>query len=299
MPRLKTHSLATLIAALVALTVSCGKSTELTKAEEADKQIENYLGQKPYTHEHGVYHLTNTPSWGYEVNIGDTVLLWYVGQVFRSEVVFDTNVAEVANQAGLQRSTQPLRMVMGDDDNIAKGLHNGLLLCRDGEIAQIFCNPSYAFGGDWFGVVPPWSSIAYTVQVAYLNGPGIIREQQLMATLDLSGLTPDTSGMYIAIEGSATANTLPSPTDSVYAWYSCALPNGGTISSSVEPNALLAVNHPLPALMLALRQMYPGQTATVVAPSPLCYGKYGSETPAVQPYQPLRFEIRLESIKGR
>lgn len=298
MPRLKTHSLATLIAALVALTVSCGKSTELTKAEEADKQIENYLGSKPYTHEHGVYHLTNTPSWGYQVNIGDTVLLWYVGQVFRSDVVFDTNVAEVATQAGLQRSTQPLRMVMGDD-NFAKGLHNGLLLCRQGETAQIFCNPSYAYGGDWFGVIPPWSTIAYTVQVAYLNGPGIIREQQLLASLDLSGLTPDTSGMYIAITGTATSSTLPSPTDSVYAWFNYSLPNGNTLHSTNQPNTLMPVAQPLPALMLALQQMHPGQTATVIAPSPLCYGKQGSETPAVQPYQPLRFEIRLDSIKGR
>lgn len=283
---------------MAALLASCGKSTELTKAEEADEQIENYLGTKPYTYEHGVYHLTSTPSWGYQVNIGDTVLLWYVGQVFRSDVVFDTNVAEVAARSGLQRSTQPLRMVMGDD-NFAQGLHNGLLLCRDGETAQIFCNPSYGYGGDWFGVVPPWSTIAYTVQVAYLNGPGIIREQQLMASLDLSGLTPDTSGMYIAIEGSATANTLPSPTDSVYAWFSTSLPNGSPLSSTNEPNALLAVKQPLPAVMLALLQMYPGQTATVIAPSPLCYGKYGSETPAVQPYQPLCFEIRLDSIKGR
>lgn len=297
MLHISKHTTTALIVALVATLISCGKSTELSKAEEADKQIESYLGQKPYTHENGVYHLTNTPSWGYEVNIGDTVLVWYVAQVFRSNLVFDTNVPEIAAEHDLPRATTPLRMVMGDDAMI-KGLHNGLLLCRDDEIAEIFCNPSYAFGGDWFGVVPPWSTIAYTVHVAYLNGPGIMQEQQLLANIDLSGLTADTSGMFIGIDGTATASKLPKLTDSVYAWYSCSLPNSNTpIVQTNAPNTLMAVKQPVAAIMLALLQLNPGQTATVIAPSPLCYGKHGSETPAVQPYQPLRFEIRLDSIK--
>lgn len=280
------------------LTAMACKSTELTKAEAADAQIEQQLKQTPYTKAHGVYHVVSTPSWGYEVNEGDTVLLWYVAQVSGSGLVFDTNVESVATEAGLQRSTsQPLRVVAGQTELIP-GLRNGLLLCRLGQTANIYCNPSQGFGGEWRGMVPPWSTLVYTVQIVGLNGPGIVAERQQWASIDLQGLNADTSGMYLSIAGTATAELLPQPTDTVLGWYRCTLPNGTPLHETAETEQLPMQQLPA-ALALCLRQMRPGQTATLVAPSPLLYGKSGAQHPPVAPYQPLRFELRLDGIKNR
>lgn len=280
------------------LTAMACKSTELTKAEAADVQIEQQLKQTPYTKAHGVYHVVSTPSWGYEVNEGDTVLLWYVAQVNGSGQVFDTNVESVAAEAGLERSTdQPLRVVAGQTE-LTPGLRNGLLLCRLGQTAQIYCNPSQGFGGEWRGMVPPWSTLVYTVQIVGLNGPGIAAERQQWASIELQGLSPDTSGMYLSIAGTATAELIPQPTDTVLAWYRCSLPNGTTVHETSDTEQLPMQQLPA-ALALCLRQMRPGQTATLVTPSPLAYGKSGAQQPPVAPYQPLRFELRLDGIKNR
>lgn len=275
---------------------ACGKSTELTKAEAADTQIEQRLGQTPHTKAHGVYHVVTAPSWGYEVNEGDTVLLWYVAQVLGSGLVFDTNVEAVAAEAGLQRSTaQPLRVVAGQTE-LTAGLGNGLLLCRLGQTAQIYCNPSQGFGGEWRGLVPPWSTLMYTVQIVGLNGPGIAAERRQWASIDLQGLSPDTSGMFLSIGGTATTEALPQPTDTVLAWYRCLLPDGTPLYETDQTEQLPMQQLPI-AVALCLRQMHPGQTAVLVAPSPLAYGKSGAQQPPVAPYQPLRFELRLDGIK--
>lgn len=251
-----------------------------------------------YTNENGVYHVVTSPSYGYQVNIGDTVAFWYVGSVYPNSLVFDTNIKSVAVDNHLDtvlHTFDSLVVVMGDD-GLLEGLHNGLLLCRDGQKASIYFNPSHGYGKHMQGAVQPWSTLQFDVEIVHLNSPAIEAEKQAIAAMDLSEYTQHASGLYYKFTND-TVGALPQLTDTVYCWYRCTLPDGTTVEQAETPNVRIAVADKLntPALKESLLMLAPGRTIIVLAPSPLAYGKKGRTN--VSPYQTVCYEIRLDSIQ--
>ena len=74
---------------------ACDNSLKEDKRNDEEKIIEGLINSKKwtYTKSEGVYHVVVQPSYGYEVNYGDTVTFWYKGYTIQSPVlVFDTNI---------------------------------------------------------------------------------------------------------------------------------------------------------------------------------------------------------------
>ena len=144
----KTHKIVTYAIAIFSMVfTSCENPLEVEIRAKANDKIEAYITKKnwDFTAENGVYHVATSPTYGYEVNYGDTVSFWYVGSTFTSNTIFDTNIEAIALQYHLDttaRHFEPLTVVMGQD-NLLEGLHNGLLICRLGQESSIFFNSSY------------------------------------------------------------------------------------------------------------------------------------------------------------
>lgn len=295
----KAHKLlgATLIALFM---TSCENPLEVENRARADEQIEAFLrGNKmKFSKENGVYHVATYPTYGYEVNHGDTVSFWFTGYTFGSKkVIFSTNIKAVAINAQLdtnQHSLKPLTTVHGQDNLIA-GLHNGLLMCRQGQKSSIYFNPSFAFGNQQTGTIPPWSSLVFDVEIIHVNSPAIIAEKAAIAAMNLSGYTLHSSGLYYKF-GNDTIGALPEAVDTVYAWYKCSLPNGTEVEQSATPNTQIILSDKItPALKEGIMLLNAGRKGNYIAPSPMGYGKKGATN--VSPYQTLLYEIRLDSIK--
>lgn len=288
--------------ALLSLTM-CDNSLEDDNRYAEAKSIESYLSGKglKYTKSNGVYHVAVVPSYGYEVNTGDTVEFWFKGYTPESTpLVFETNIKAEAITAKLDtniRTFKPLRVIAGKTGLIS-GLNRGLQFCRLNQQSTIVFTSDLGFKDQIIGPVEAWSSLAYDIQVIYLNGKGIQAESKKLAEMNLVDYTLHSSGMYYKSVKASASTSYPKETDVVYGWYQCTLPDGTVIDEVIETNAKidLSENGITTALRLAFTLVTVGSTSEFVAPSPLCYGKIG--TKLVAPYQPLLYTVRLDSIKS-
>ncbi|HDP76219.1 MAG TPA: hypothetical protein ENN49_10230 [Bacteroidales bacterium] len=280
--------------------VSCDNSLETDKRFAEEKSIESYISSKnwSYIKSNGVYYSPQSQSYGYEVNLGDTILFWYKGYTIKSPtVVFDTNIKSVAIQAKLDtmvRKFEPLRAIMGSTP-LLDGLRYGLLLCRENQQATILFPSSLGYGDNYIGPVKPWSPLAFDVEIVYLNGPGKVNEQTFINTLDLTGYTQHTSGLYYK-KVVDTSLVRPTETAKVFGNYTVKLISGQEVeaySTSTEPISLSEVS--IPAIRIGFTLVSVGGTINIIAPSPLAYGKNG--TLNVSPYTPVEISIKLDSIK--
>ena len=99
--------------------------------------------------------------------LGDTVTVLYMGALGNG-TVFDTNIAEVAKQAGLDkegREYNPFAFKLGTTEVIS-GWNIGVTGMKKGEIAQVILPASYAYGAQGVpGIIPPNSPLVFQIQV--------------------------------------------------------------------------------------------------------------------------------------
>jgi len=279
---------------------ACDNSLKEDKRNDEEKIIEALINSKKwtYTKSEGVYHVVVQPSYGYEVNYGDTVTFWYKGYTIQSPVlVFDTNIKSEAVLAKLDTNTrtlEPVRVIAGKT-KLIEGLKRGLLLCRQGQKSTIFFTSDIGFGDNQVGPLPPWTPLAYDIEVVALNGRGIESEQNIIKSMDLTGYTLHSSGLYYRyLLDSSTVRPLSNSV--VYGWYSISLTDGTVVTQTPGANEKVDLTGQMPeALRLGFQLASLGGKITILAPSPLGYGKSGSSK--VMPYVPIVVDIRLDSIK--
>lgn len=288
------------IALISATITACNNPLEVETSDKADQKFEEYFKSNSleYTHSNGVYQVVTSSSYAYEVNNGDTVSFWYTGKVFNSKLIFDTNIKSVAIDNNLDTTVRNLglRTVVIDQEAMLEGLRNGILLCRQGQQSSIYINPSYGYGDTWNGIVEPWSSLVFDIEITHVNNPSIVAEKAAIAAMNLNSYTLHESGLYYKFENDTTG-ALAQATDTVYAWYQCTLPNGTAVEDVAQANTAIAISDKniTSALRVGLQLLSAGRKVSIVAPSPLGYGKNGTKT--VEPYQTLLYEVRLDSIR--
>jgi len=279
---------------------SCDNSLETDKRYAEEKSIESYISSQKwnYTKSNGVYCSPRSQSYGYEVNYGDTILFWYKGYTITSPiVVFDSNIKSVAIEAKLDtmvRKFELLRAVIGTTP-LLDGLKYGLLLCRENQQATILFPSNLGYGDSYVGPVKPWSPLAFDVEIIYLNGPGKTNEQIMLNSVNLTGYTLHSSGLYYK-QVVDTGLTRPTETSKVFGSYTVKLISGQELesySTSTDPISLNEVS--LHAVRIGFTLASVGGTVKIIAPSPLAYGKKG--TPKVSPYTPVEITVKLDSIK--
>lgn len=277
---------------------ACDNSLENDKRYAEEKNIESLISKNKwnYTKTDGVYHVAVGPSYGYEVNSGDTVKFWYVGYTL-SGLVFETNVESVAIAENLNtsvRNFEPLR-VIASETNLITGLKRGLLLTRLNQTSTIIFTSDLGFKGKIVGPIDAWSPLAYDIVVIYVNGKGIQSEKQLLASMNLSGYNLHSTGLYYKYLVD-TSSTRPVSTSTVYGWYKITLPTGEVVEEVTTPNTSISLSGSiLGAVKEGFMLLSLGGSAEFIAPSPMGYGKKGNSK--VQPYQPIAISMRLDSIK--
>jgi FKBP-type peptidyl-prolyl cis-trans isomerase len=150
------------------------------------------------------------------------------------------------------------------------------MLCRPGEKSTIFFTSDIGFGDNQVGPLPPWTPLAYDVEVIALNGKGIESEQNIIKSLNLEGFTLHPSGMYYRyLVDSSTVRPLANSI--VYGWYSISLTDGTPVTQTSGANEKINLSSQMPeAIRLGFQLASLGGRVSIVAPSPLGYGKKGS-----------------------
>lgn len=283
---------------LVSFLSACDNSLEDDKRYAEEKTIESFISTNKWTYKKsdGVYHIATEPSYGYEVNDGDTVRFYYVGYTL-SGLVFETNVESVAIEENLNtevRAFEPLRVIAGETDLIT-GLKRGLLLTRLNQTSTIIFTSDLGFKGQIVGPIDAWSPLAYDIVVIYVNGKGIQSEKQLLAAMDLSSYNLHSTGLYYKYLVD-TSSTRPVSTSTVYGWYKITLPSGEVVEEVSTPNTTINLSETnLGAIKEGFMLLSLGGSAEFIAPSPMGYGKNGNDV--AFPYQPVAISMRLDSIK--
>jgi FKBP-type peptidyl-prolyl cis-trans isomerase FkpA len=98
---------------------------------------------------------------------GDTVMVNYTGRLIDGKV-FDSSIEEEAKKAGLVqpgRSYGPFQFVIGQGQ-VIQGWDEGLLLLREGAMAQFVIPSSLAYGGNAMGTdIKPYSTLIFDVEM--------------------------------------------------------------------------------------------------------------------------------------
>ena len=295
-----TRNLIILFAAFFSL-ASCKKTLEEERNYSENRSIESYIkynfSGKENSISEDVYHVIRVKSYGYQVAKDDTIEFMYKGYTLDNKV-FDTNIKSVAINEKLDtliRSFDPIVTIAGSG-KLVDGLDIGLLQIREGEQATILFTSSLGFGDNSMGPVKPWSPLAYDVELINVNGANIQKEKSYISGLNLSGYSKDTSGLFYKYQ-TLGAGLWPLKTDTIYGSYKGMLFDGPIIVSiSAENKQIILANESIPeGVRLGFMLTKPGGKTTLVLPSYLGYGNQGNEL--IEPYQTLKYDIELDSIK--
>jgi FKBP-type peptidyl-prolyl cis-trans isomerase len=281
---------------------SCNKTLQEEKGYAEDRNIESFIKQKSWTYSKvdGIYHVTRVPSYGYHVELGDSISFLFKGYTIAKKDTFDTNIRSVAISSKLDTNTHsfdPIVAIAGQT-NLVKGVKFGLLQLWEGEDATLLFPSTLGFGNNAIGPVGQWSSLAYDIKLLSVSNTFIRQEKEYINSLSLegSGYSKDISGLYYKyiILG---AGSFPTLQDSIYGWYEGTLPDGTIIKdlrNNVQPIVLSENDLPI-GVRLGFALTKVGGSTNLTIPSFLGYGNVGQNS--VKPYQTVFYKIRLDSIK--
>ncbi len=286
-----------------AITLYSCKSDAIAERREAQiTQIESFLRSRslPYIQRDGVYIATRTPGFGYSVVTGDSLSFYYIGYTLDGRV-FDTNLQQVALEQNLNpefRRFEPLQTVAGSNALI-EGLSRGLPYSKGGDVTTLVFPSDYGFGSEHKAQIPPWSPIAYDVLITSVYNPSIRNEIQTIEELVERYQQPFSIDILSGFLHSRVNSQGVKPTlnDTIWGWYRGFTPLGELVHEAQTPNQLIALgSNSLPVgLLRSFTILSRNDTATVILPSYLAFGVEGGGI--VEPYMPLVYSIRLDSIK--
>ena len=281
--------------------VSCGKSLEEERTYSENISIESYIKGKSWVYSKvgEIYHIIKKPTFGYQVNKGDTVTFWYKGYTLDGKV-FDTNIKAEAKKAKLDTVIhffEPLIVIVGKG-SLIDGLDDGLLLLCEHEVSTIIFPSSLGFKGDIMGPILQWSPLAYDIELIKVNGVDIQKEKSYIESLNLvgNGFTQDSTGLFYKFI-TLGSNLTPTINDTIYGWYKGTLPDGTVIRDLGNGSQkIILSNKDVPeGVRYGFKLMKIGSLADLVIPSYLGFGNKGLGI--VGPYQTTFYQIRLDSVK--
>jgi len=149
------------------------RNAELAKVKADELVQENkYIADKKLvvkTTPSGLKYIITKTSLKPRPQVGDTVFVNYTGKLLSGQV-FDSSIAAVAQQAGLQqpgRTYEPIKFAVGKTE-VIKGWDEGLLLLNEGAKATFIIPSALAYGeqGSPDGAtIPPFSTLVFNVEL--------------------------------------------------------------------------------------------------------------------------------------
>jgi FKBP-type peptidyl-prolyl cis-trans isomerase FkpA len=296
-----------IVLAVYFLTGCVKDNSEELKAEE-QRLLDQYLKDHNITQEptsSGIYHIPLVEGAGDTPSDSSWVEFEFVGELVDG-TVFNTNIEIVAQEHGMYLESfiyGPSRFQMAHIG--IRGLKEGLQYMKAGGSSQFIIPSDQAFGGGYSEVVPPYSTLIYTIDLtAVFDDPNLYEEEQIQQFLDqIAHVTePTESGLYYMEELKGTGDTIQ-PGDLVQIWYKGYFLDGRVFDSNREGVVMertLPDDNLIQGINEGLMLMREGSKGILIIPHDLAYGSQGVTDPygnyIIPPYKTVVFEIEVVDI---
>ncbi len=281
---------------------ACEGSPDDDRKVANETKIESFLRNNDltYTKQNGVYYATRVKGFGNRIADGDSIAFWYIGYTLNG-IIFDTNIIEVAEEYNLDTSVRdfnPIEIIAGNSTFI-EGLNRGVMLCREGEWGTVLFPAELGFGDDFVGPIDPWAPLAYDIFIIYVKNQQILQEQNFISNFvgNSEGFTLDSIGFWIKIIEQNENSSEFGIGDTIYAKV-----NGQSLYSDElielpSESKQLVLNEQVlnEGVLHGFLRLSEGERAQLVLPSCLAFGTLGNDS--INPYEPMLYEILLDSIK--
>jgi FKBP-type peptidyl-prolyl cis-trans isomerase FkpA len=277
---------------------------EDSRIEEERVKLQQYLTENGYLSEEptssGLYHIVLTPGTGNSPARTD-----YVNILFNAYLIdgylFETSDESLALARGILREDKiygPTKFLL-ESLGIA-GLTEGITLMNEGGKSKFIIPSKLAFGSVDYGIIPPYSTLIYEVELVDVISDPAAHEQDLLDQYisDNEILeVPTESGLYYIEDNTGTGES-PLNNSTVSLIYKGSLLDGRVFEEVSAPYTF-ALNTPgiIPGLVEGILKMKEGGSATLILPWNIAYGAQGSTGGFIPPYTTLVFEIILADIQ--
>jgi FKBP-type peptidyl-prolyl cis-trans isomerase len=284
---------------MLILSPSCNKEDE--RMEQENIKLLEYLEQMGYTSveptSSGLYFVVLEASEGISPVRTDYVNINFTGRLVDG-TIFDTSDRSLAIANNIERDKLygPFKFLL--ETMTIAGFREGLLMMKEGEIARIIIPSNLAFGQSSVGIIPPYSTLIYDVELLdVIKDPAEHEQKLLEAYLHEHGIDiePEASGLYY-IENQAGTGSLPTTENKVVLHFQGSLVDGRVFDKSEPGKAItldLATASYVPGFIEGIKKMRSGSKARFIVPSKIGFGPTGSAEGIIPPYTTLVFEVEV------
>jgi FKBP-type peptidyl-prolyl cis-trans isomerase len=304
--RKSIFNITVLLSMVIFLLHSCNKEDDRKEKElvALQKYLEEngYIGIEP-TSSGLIFVVLEAQPEGERPSQTDYVLMNFTASLVDGKV-FETSDSIIADQHGLTRNDRlfgPIKFTLANLH--INGLKEGLMLMRKGEKARIIIPSNLGFGSADYGIIPPYSTLIYDIELLEVITDPIAFEQGLLnAYLDEHEILADArteSGLYY-IEEEAGIGNYPWSDETITLHYTGSLLDGRVFDTSRNRNPLVFPANAtdlIPGFMEGVRKMRKGGKARLIIPWNLAYGKEGSPSGVVPPYSTIVFDVEIINIQ--
>jgi len=175
------------------------------------------------------------------------------------------------------------------------------MLMKEGGSSRLIIPSNLAFGSADLGIIPPYSTLIYDVELLDVISDPAEHEknllEQFLADNDID-VSPTQSGLYY-IEQERGEGNIPGDNRSVTIHFKGYLLDGRLIDESTQANPVVlntSATDIIPGFIEGLRLMRKGGKARFIIPWNIGYGADGSLDGIIPPYSTLIFDVELLEI---
>lgn len=294
------------ITLVVFLLNSCEKSDQ--REEDERIRLKEYLVDNGYSQieptSSGLYHVILLPGNGPSPENSDFIRITFTASLING-TIFETSDEEIARSSGIfdeEVFYGPTKFMLGDL-NSPSGLKEGLGLMKEKGKSRMIIPSNLAFGSIDFGLIPPYSTLIYDIELLDVISDPVAHEQGLLESyLQVNDITvlPTSLGVYY-IEIEEGVGETPLLTSVVTLHITGSLLDGRVFYSSEDSSTgpldvNLTTSNFLPAILDGIMSMRKNGKLKIIVPWDQGYGEEGSRDGVIPPYSTIIFEIELLEI---
>ncbi len=283
--------------------VSCDR--EDSRIEDERVLLEQYLKDNGYTDvqptSSGLYHIVKQEGTGDNPDRADFVNIEFEARLVDG-TLFETSDRSLAALYNIEREDKLYGPAKFKLEHLGiQGLREGIMLMKQGGSSRIIIPSNLGFGAADLGIVPPYSTLIYDVDlIDVIKDPVEHEKNQLNQYLidNEIDIQPTSSGLYYIEEERGDGN-LPGDNKDMTVQYKGYLLDGRVFDQSTPTNPLVvntSATNIIPGFIEGIRLMRKGGKATIIIPWDLGYGAEGSGEGIIPPYSTLVFDIEILDI---
>jgi FKBP-type peptidyl-prolyl cis-trans isomerase len=289
---------------IILLLHACDKEDK--RIEEEKIKLQKYLQDNGYSDilptESGLYYVILEDSDGDSPAPTHHVMINFTGSLIDGKV-FETSDYDLAVTKGIFRTDKlygPTKLSLSGMN--IPGLTEGLLKMKTGGKSRIIIPSRLAFYNVDYGIIPPFSTLIYDVELLEVIPDPVVHEQALLDSyLEANNIIvdPTESGLYFVEEVAGTGD-LPRNYNTVTLHYKGSLLDGREFDRSVSGSPLImsmGSTTYIAGFFEGVQMMRKNGKAKLIIPWDIAYGASGSITGKVPPYSTIVFEVEIIDIK--